>query len=135
MDSYILPDGVWSQDFIDYPLSNYEFEYRGYECSASRTPTLQSWVGYVQLPSTHPDFGKHYSNIDVDVHGELTYSREGKIGFDCAHAYDIVPGLMALYQHFKLSVPFPSFRTYKDYAFVTKELEKLVDQLILRSTT
>lgn len=48
--------------------------------------------GYVQIPSGHPWFKKHYHNIDVDVHGGLTFSDwlDGNywIGFDCAHYND-----------------------------------------------
>lgn len=30
--------------------------------------------GYVLIPEGHPLHGKHYNDIDVDVHGGLTYS-------------------------------------------------------------
>jgi hypothetical protein len=32
--------------------------------------------GYVTLPKTHPCYGKHYDDIDVQVHGGLTYGRK-----------------------------------------------------------
>ena len=31
--------------------------------------------GYVLLPPSHPYFGLHYDNIDVDIHGGLTLSQ------------------------------------------------------------
>ncbi len=29
--------------------------------------------GYVVIPEGHPSYGKHYDEIDVDIHGGLTY--------------------------------------------------------------
>lgn len=61
---------------------------RGYRC------------GYVRIPPGHPWHGKHYSEIDPEVHGGLTFAEAditcGKggdddawwLGFDCAHAGD-----------------------------------------------
>lgn len=64
--------------------------------------------GYVVLPKGHKYHGKHYDDIDVDIHGGLTFSEEVNeeilehwgslltkedigcwiIGFDCAHYGD-----------------------------------------------
>ena len=55
--------------------------------------------GYVGLPKGHEHEKKHYDDIDVDVHGGLTYSsiahdlwaKDGYhwyLGFDCAHLED-----------------------------------------------
>lgn len=62
--------------------------------------------GYVLIPEGHPLHGKHYDDIDVDVHGGLTFSElvddemiekweidaedKGKwcVGFDTAHYQD-----------------------------------------------
>ena len=60
--------------------------------------------GYVVIPKGHKLHGKDYDNIDVDVHGGLTFAansdeldweeliEEDKggyvVGFDCAHAGD-----------------------------------------------
>jgi hypothetical protein len=48
--------------------------------------------GYVDLPKTHPMYGVQYDDINVDVHGGLTYSEEvngmWRVGFDTAHAGD-----------------------------------------------
>ena len=45
--------------------------------------------GYVGVPEGHPLYGKHYDDVDVDVHGGLTYSNlEDELwtfGYDCAH--------------------------------------------------
>lgn len=55
--------------------------------------------GYVGVPTGHPAHGKGYDDLDVDVHGGLTYSAGVKnkypfnedlwwLGFDCAHLGD-----------------------------------------------
>jgi hypothetical protein len=49
--------------------------------------------GYVQLPESHPDLGADAVDIDVDVHGGLTYGPDehGWVGFDTGHAGDVWP--------------------------------------------
>jgi hypothetical protein len=57
--------------------------------------------GYIRIPNGHPWFGKHYDDIEAEIHGGLTFSRmidpeeESPfpepgfwIGFDCAHWCD-----------------------------------------------
>lgn len=67
--------------------------------------------GYVVIPKNHPLHGVYYDDIDIDIHGGLTFSEEvtdklvkafetsdlttddvGKwiIGFDCAHYGDTI---------------------------------------------
>jgi hypothetical protein len=66
--------------------------------------------GYVIIPKGHPDHGKDYDDIEVDVHGGLTFSKaledlkdwpcgdaigeaeEGGwvVGFDTAHSGDTI---------------------------------------------
>lgn len=47
--------------------------------------------GYVKVPKDHPDYGKSYEDVDVDVHGGLTYSDEkgSFFGFDTQHSGDV----------------------------------------------
>ena len=68
------------------------------------------WCGYIAIEPGHPDHGKDYDSVGVEVHGGLTYGslcqedgkichvpREGRphdvfwLGFDCAHYGDISP--------------------------------------------
>jgi len=77
----------------------------GLRCLMARpVPELGHWCGYVDIPKGHPWFGVCYDNInarlsdtDTPVHGGLTYADEvegcWRIGFDCAHSCDVVPGL------------------------------------------
>ena len=46
----------------------------GLLCLAVRTPRMGNWCGYVGVTREHPDFGKEYDDVDVDVHGGLTYA-------------------------------------------------------------
>lgn len=60
---------------------------RGYRC------------GYVRVPKGHAWHGKHYGDIDADVHGGLTFAEADRpcgkgdddawwVGFDAAHSGD-----------------------------------------------
>jgi len=101
-----------------------EFEYLGFKCLIIRHPELKHLCGYVLLPGGHPYFGKHYDDIPVEVHGGLTFSlTEGdyhRIGFDCAHYWDFVPGS---------SSPLQKEGAYRNIRYVTNQLKKLVRQL------
>ena len=96
-----------------------------------------AWCGYVGLAPDHPLYGKNYQEVDVSVHGGLTYGeycqddvcykpKEGEpehlywLGFDCVHGYDYAPNL-----------PWYSadWKTYKDVVYVSNEVEELADQL------
>ena len=72
--------------------------YEGYEfliCHNRINPTA-----YVKVPDTHPFYGKNYDEIDINVHGGLTFSGDranilGKsdagnfwIGWDYGHLGD-----------------------------------------------
>ena len=59
----------------------------GYKAEVVASP-MGHRCGYVTLPTGHPCEGKDYNDIDVDVHGGLTYGNGAKFGFDCAHYYD-----------------------------------------------
>lgn len=76
-------------DYVD------RFEHAGYVCTIRKAP-LEHLCGYVDIPPGHPWHGVGYVDIDADVHGGLTYSEEEegawRIGFDCAHSGDYVPG-------------------------------------------
>jgi hypothetical protein len=102
----------------------------GILCEISRpVPELGHWCGYVLLPEDHPWHGKCYDDIDVDyVHGGLTYVGTAndeelgnlnlwRIGFDCAHAGDLVPGSKSSYDG----------DVYRTQDYVTRETEKLAE--------
>jgi len=93
-------------------------EHLGYVLEIKRHEILKHLCGYIYLPESHPDYGKTYHDLDVDVHGGLTFSEDGKFGFDCAHAGDYEPGNT---YHFDGDM-------YRTVDFVLAELHKLAEQ-------
>ena len=67
----------------------------GLDCLALQGPFGIN--GYVGIPENHPDYKKDYDDVEVDVHGGLTFADEGDdklwkkglwwFGFDTAHAF------------------------------------------------
>lgn len=66
----------------------------------------------------------------IDVHGGLTFSGMGDgkqrpagywwFGFDCAHAWDVVPNL---------KIPYLTEEAYRNFAYVRAEIKRLAEQL------
>lgn len=95
----------------------------GLPCLAIRHPEMGNWCGYVGVLPDHPWHGRERAELDefVTVHGRLTFagpsdraSPRGQdsiwlqmgrhvpglpelwwFGFDCAHAWDRIPGMEA----------------------------------------
>lgn len=65
----------------------------GIEWKTCRAPIYGAVNGYVRVPEDHPWHGLDYDDIDVDVHGGLTYARDGWIGFDTLHFGDHWPDM------------------------------------------
>ena len=117
---------------------------------------LGALCGYVGVPRSHPAYGKHYDDealLDIGVHGGLTFSDKCQhdgdqtdvsqsichvvepgedddvwwVGFDCAHAFDLVPGMEARLR----GTPWPVSKedTYRDVAYVKNEIRSLAKQL------
>lgn len=137
--------GVWQNEpdkvqFVD--------EETGLPCLIVRNQ-LGALCGYVGVDSSHAAFERNYDEVDVNVHGGLTFSdfcspgndehgichivEDGEndrvwwLGFDCAHGGDIVP---SCFEYPILS----SFEgkygeTYKDIAYVKAEIKNLAKQL------
>ena len=65
----------------------------GFKCKILKAP-IGCINGYVAIPKDHPDWGKDYDEIGVNVHGGLTYGQQGRdsdlywYGFDTAHSGD-----------------------------------------------
>lgn len=111
---------------------------RGFDCLILRGPS-GSLCGYVGIPVKHRACQQEIQN-DLEVHGGITFSRRGEnnshhylktdsgrtihwIGFDCAHYNDMIPQLSDLLGR--------ANGIYRDIPFVKKEIERLVDQLIV----
>lgn len=99
--------------------------------------------GYAAVSPGHPLHGKDDSEPDVSVHGGLTYADacQGSIchvpapgepddvwwfGFDCAHCGDLIP-IDADPRYF-------SGATYRNTAYVRREVESLAAQLVAIAT-
>ena len=112
---------------VTIDADNLDWDYRGYSCRIRKVAEMGHLCGYVQVPKGHPLYEMGYGDepIDnLDVHGGITYSRMEDdrwwIGFDCAHAGDIVPA------HPMLAI---EGATYKDQEYVRAEISRLVQQL------
>ena len=106
------------------------------------TPSMRWYTGYVGVSSPHPFYGKGYDDVEleVEIHGGLTYAGEGMeswkemgdlwfLGFDTAHAQDDVYSEAYLAEH----PDFPVFKGYKGHRWtpdeVAEETEKLAKEL------
>jgi hypothetical protein len=135
------PAGPWDnegdrEDWVD--------EATGTACFIQRNH-LGSWCGYASVKPGHPDYGKGYEDVEVEVHGGLTYAAACRghlchvpqpgepdnvwwFGFDCGHAFDQQPAMEAY--NAKLGLPPLSVRsTYREAAYAKAETTKLAAQL------
>lgn len=97
-----LPEGAWLHE-----PHRVNWRKHGLDCMILRNPATFGWCGYVGVPPTHPAYRKKYDDVDVGVHGGLTYADECSghichiadeaadktwwLGFDCAHGGDFLP--------------------------------------------
>lgn len=145
MDKASWGPGPW-QDEPD--KEQWEDEATGHACLIKRS-RLGALCGYVGVPQGHPWHGKHYGDVDADVHGSLTYSAlcqegpEGEaichvpaqgepeplywLGFDCAHAFDLAPAMDADRRERGWSYA-DCGETYKTVAYVKAECARLAEQ-------
>ena len=114
-----------------------DFEYKGYKCRILRNQS-NCLCGYVGVKDSSKFYYQDYDDCYINVHGGLTYSdshcpmnHENDqymylglwwLGFDCAHAGDLIPSIMRAYSDVG--------DTYKDIGFVRGEIENMVDQII-----
>jgi hypothetical protein len=108
----------------------------GYKCTVWRHKTLGHLNGYVAIPKKHKAWGGSYDGMDVDVHGGLTYSDADKetgewvFGFDCSHAGDFNPRLVAtLLEYTSTDISHHMRDTYRTFEWVKEEVVKLAKQL------
>ena len=123
-------------------------EATGFACLIKRN-RLGALCGYVGIPEGHPWHGKDYDEVPAEAHGGLTYASlcqegpEGEtichvpapgkpeplwwLGFDCAHAWDLSPGLDAMHKERGWSYA-EIGETYKTVAYVKAECAQLAGQ-------
>ena len=136
------PAGAW-----DNEPDREEFHHAGMPCLAVRG-RLGQWCGYAAVTPDHPLHGRCYDDelVDLDVHGGLTYSGpcQGHIchtakpaeaddvwwfGFDCAHLWDLVPGMLAVEKKLNISSSQLPGEVYRDLDYARNEVRKLAEQL------
>lgn len=124
----------------------------GLDCLIIRNPHFLSLCGYVGVPRSHPWYGKSFDDLDVEVHGGLTFVGPcvGHIchdattepvanvdvywlGFDCGHSFDFMPGLQkeirdGMAKIFDIPERMLPEETYKNMDYVTEECRKLAAQ-------
>ncbi|MBC1615347.1 hypothetical protein HB904_04060 [Listeria booriae] len=110
----------------------YEFKYKGFDCKIIRIePSTNGHLcGYVAIPWESKLHGISIPEIegkyDIHTHGGITYAefeRDNQywLGFDCAHAGDLIPTFKYFYN---------SGETYRDMEYVKKNLMLMVDSII-----
>ena len=114
------------------PLNEWEterdqalFTSHGYWCEIIRHPTHGSLCGYVYMGKHHPWANLEY-DVDVDVHGGITYNDGKKMGFDCAHAGDFIPYTTRFSTRMGIT---EREGVYRNWAYVKGQVEHLAAQL------
>lgn len=119
-------------------------------CLIKRHPSMLHLCGYVRIPYSHRLYKatKHRLERDLNPHGGVTFdqvfkaktsrfnSRGRWVGFDCAHAGDLAPGLVALvkksHEQFPGLAP-PSFMfsgdVYRDIHYVIGVVTLLAEEI------
>jgi hypothetical protein len=160
IDKSAWGEGPW-QDEPD--KVEWRDEATGYPCIAKRAnPDIGVWCGYVAVPPGHPAHGKDYDDVNVDVHGGLTFAgacredapratavchvpKPGEpadvwwLGFDCGHALDVMPAMLAHFRQLHEKTGDPIWQepersdewrpVYRDLAYVQAECARLAEQL------
>lgn len=135
-------------------------EATGLPCLIVRsTHVTGALCGYVGIAEGHPDFGKGYDDVEVEVHGGLTFAAfctesddetrhichvpaAGEpdhvwwLGFDCSHSGDVSPAMNARLRKSPLG---PTVygggweETYKAIGYVKAQVTRLAEQIKARA--
>jgi hypothetical protein len=111
-----------------------------YKCRIVRHDHFGHLCGYVGIPKSHPLWGKHYSDDEVenlDAHGGLTHSGEDQddkdtwwFGFDCSHGGDLSPNMLVhLIGNGHTYTPDKGSDVYRTWEYVEREVRELSRQL------
>jgi hypothetical protein len=133
--------GIMEKEWETEP--NYmDGKFFGLPCFIKRHEDFKTLNGYVGVPEINQYYEKDYNDLDVDVHGGLTFANGGvhKIfgyywwfGFDCAHAFDYSPGRTELME--KAGTPAITMRSlfndevYRNMPYVQEQCIQLAYQL------
>ena len=132
----LISDRPWEHE---PNIEEWVHELSGYKCTVMRHGTLGHLNGYVAIPKGHNAWGENYDLINdngIEVHGGLTYSAEDKetgewvVGFDCSHAGDFSPKMVAtMLQYTDTDIDYHIRDTYRTFEWVKEEVCSLARQL------
>jgi hypothetical protein len=96
-------------------------------CSIHRNG-VKALCGYITLTKDSSLYGVGYDNLNIQVHGGLTYDGYDKdenwvIGFDCAHHGDLTPYFLLNDEYY-----FGQRGIYRDMEYVKYECESMAEQ-------
>jgi hypothetical protein len=133
MKEHIYDKSRWRKGVWDQEPDRLEWREEGFPCLIVRNSS-GALCGYVGVPPGSPYHGLDYDDVDISVHGGLTYAQgcdedspichvplAGEpdnvwwLGFDCLHSGDLAPDF--------------GFGTYKDISFVKQEISGMIEQL------
>lgn len=111
-----------------------EFPYVIYE-----NDSMRHLCGYLAVHKEHPWYGKDRYDLNIEVHGGVTFNAKTEdvdwlqsntqivdhwwIGFDCAHYMDLIPNIAEDYPQFH-----NHGEIYRDRDYVYNELVKMTYQ-------
>lgn len=106
----------------------YSFLYKSFKGLIFLNPLSGCLNGYVVIPLGHRLYRKYYDDINLEVHGGLTFSGDNfiqengeyMIGFDTGHHKDLIPNWE--YTH-------GPTETYRSFDYVKTEIEKMIEQI------
>lgn len=110
----------------------YHKKYRGYEyfiCDLGTHPTA-----YVKVPKNNKAFGKDYFDLDIVVHGDLTYSSNELKFYKYSGKYNWFIGWD--YAHFGDYTLFATFENDKKYTLdeIIEDCKSVINQLITKGS-
>jgi hypothetical protein len=131
-----------------------EFTFMGYKCLIIRNNFLGHLCGYVALTNEDKYFGIDYLEMNISVHGGLTFSKYGMkeedndlyyykplydeqgnmlywIGFDCCHFMDYAPKMAEDLQKLHADDRLTLFNhtVYRNIEYVKAQIESMCMQL------
>jgi hypothetical protein len=137
--------GDWQQE---PDKKQWKDEATGYPCLIVRS-RIGASCGYVGVPIGHPYFGLDYDKPEIEVHGGLTFADTCQVGndesrsichkvdsedhvwwfgFNCAHGWDLAPGMNAYPQIGALKGFCRQDGAYRNLEYVACEVESLARQ-------
>ena len=140
VDKRAWGEGPWQNE---PDKRQWQDEETGLPCLINRGPS-GALCGYVGVLPTHIAYGRDYYEVDVNVHGGLTFAdrcqpnateesgichivESGEpdnvwwLGFDCSHGGDVMPA-------YKKDMKIRNWH-YRDITYVTSECKSLAKQL------